>query len=178
MQKELPIRTFLRIGYLVLGGWLLLFGLTNYFGWHHPVIVWGLHLCVMIVGIVFLFSVFAVSKNELPGMVILSVFLLAMGVIPFESVFYFHPDNLVGIILWGISLLAGCLIPLSLGEKRWGDRFSLSFLSVWLIIWPISVFSDERRITLIFEALLPALTGVIMLTNCLIVLLRPEPEST
>ncbi len=156
----------------------MLLGLANYFGWHNAAVIWGLHLSVMIVGIVFLFSLFAVSKNELPGMVILSMFLLALGVVPFESVFYFHSDNLVGIVFWGVSLLAGCLIPLSLSEKGWGDRFSLSFLCVWLIIWPISAFSDERRISIIFETALPAVVGTMLFANNLIRLLTPKPESS
>jgi hypothetical protein len=174
MQKELPTRTLLRIGYLILGGWLVLMGPAGFFGWNHPAIVWALHLSVMIVGIVFLLSLPAVSKNELPGMVILSVFLLAVGVIPFESVLYFHSDNLIGIILWGLSLLAGCLIPLNLSEKRWGERFALAFLSVWLIIRPISAFSDERHIALIVGTLLPGFTGIILLVTSLVILLRPS----
>jgi hypothetical protein len=174
MQRDGPIKTFLRVGYLLLGGWLVVFGAANYLDGHHPIIVWALHLTVMIVGIIFLFSLFTMSKNELPGMVILSIFLLAMGVIPFESSFHFHSDNLVGAILWGVSLLAGCLIPVGLAEKRWGDRLSLAFLSVWLIIWPIPAFADERKIVLLFEALLPVVVGLIILTNSLIVFLRPK----
>ncbi len=177
MQKELPTRTLLRVGYLILGGWLLLMGPAGYLGWNHPVVVWGLHLSVMIVGIVFLLSLPIVSKNELPGMVILSVFLLAVGVIPFESVLHFHSDNLMGVVLWGLSLLAGCLIPLSLGEKRWGERFGLAFLSVWLIIRPLSAFSDERHITLIVGTLLPGFTGIILIVTSLFILLRPRPAS-
>lgn len=178
MQKDGPISVFLRVGYLLLGGWLTAFGVTNYLGGHYQIVVWGLHLAVMISGIIFLFSLFAMSRSELPGMIILSIFLLAMGVIPFESAFRFNSGNLVGVILWGISLLAGCLIPMGLAEKRWGDRLSLAFLSVWLIIWPMPAFTDERGIELLFMALLPVLTGLVVLANALIILLRPRSDVT
>ena len=176
MQRDGPISVFLRVGYLLLGGWLTAFGVTNYLGGHHPVIALGLHLAVMVAGIIFLLSLFAMSRSELPGMVILSIFLLAMGVIPFESAFHFHSDNLVGVILWGISLLAGCLISMGLAEKQWGDRLSLAFLSVWLIIWPMPAFAEERRIEILFTALLPVLTGLVILANALTILLRPRSD--
>lgn len=177
MQNELPIHTVLRVGYLLLGGWLVLFGLAHYLGGSHPIFVWLLHPGAMIVGIVFLFCLFAVSKSELAGMIILSMFLLAMGVIPFESAFRFQSDNLVGITLWGISLLAGCLIPLGLGGKGRGDRFGLALLSVWLIIWPLPALAGDRRISLMIDALLPAFTGGVILITSLLALTRPGPGS-
>ncbi len=176
MQNELPIRTTVRVGYLLLGGWLLLFGLASYVGGRYPIVAWVLHPGAMIVGIIFLFCLFAVSKSDLAGMILLSVFLLAMGVIPYESVFRFKSGNLLGMIIWGVSLLAGCLVPLGLAEKRWGDRFGLALLSVWLIIWPLPVIADEPRIGLMINALLPALAGCVILTNSLVVLLRPKRE--
>jgi hypothetical protein len=176
MQNELPMHTIVRIGYLLLGGWLFLFGLAGYIGRDHPVFAWVLHPGAMIVGIIFLLSLFAISKSELAGMIILSVFLLGMGVIPFESVFRLEPGNLVGIILWGISLLAGCLIPLGLAEKGWGDRLGLALLSVWLIIWPLPIVANEPCIGLMIDALLPALAGCIILIGSLLVLLRARRE--
>ena len=177
MHNELPIRTVLRIGYLLLGGWLLLFGSADYAGYRYPIIMWVLHPGAMIVGIVFLFSLFAVAKNELAGMILFSVFLLAMGVIPFETTFRFRSDNLIGVVLWGVSLLAGCLLPLGLGEKKWGDRLGLALLSVWLIIWPLPAVSGDPRIGLMIGTLLPALTGCVFLIYSLVVLLYRRPES-
>ena len=176
MRNELPIRTIMRVGYLLLGGWLLLFGLANYVGGRDPIVVWVLHPGAMITGIIFLFCLFAVSRSELAGTILLSVFLLAMGVIPYETVFRFESGNLLGMILWGVSLLAGCLIPLGLAEKGWGDRFGLALLSVWLIIWPLPVIADEPRIGLMIDTLLPALAGCVILANSLVVLLRRKKE--
>ncbi len=177
MKETGPLRVFLRAGYLLLGGWLVMFGVTNYLGVHHPIVIAALHLTVMLAGIAFLFSLSVMSRGELAGMIVLAIFLLAMGVIPFESAFQFRSGNLVAMILWGNSLLAGCLIPIGLAEKRWGDRLSLAFLSVWLIIWPIQAFTGERHIKLMFTALLPAVTGLAILANALIAVVRHRPNA-
>lgn len=176
MKNGLPMRMAVRVGYLLLGGWLLVFGLISYAGDRSGAVARVLRPGAMVVGIIFLFCLHAVSKSEIAGMIILSVFLLAMGVIPYESVFRSPSGNLLGMILWGISLLAGCLIPLNLGQKGWGDRFGLALLSVWLIIWPLPVIAHEPRISLMIEGLLPALAGLIILVTSLALLVRRKSD--
>lgn len=176
MKDGLPVGTVVRVGYLLLGGWLVVFGLGTGIGGGYPAVALVLHPAALLAGIAFLLCLHALPKKEVAGMITLSVFLLAMGVLPYGSVFRLSSGNLLGMILWGVSLLAGCLIPLGLGEKRWGDRFGLSLLSVWLIIWPLPVIAYEPRIGLMVGTLLPILAGSIILGSSLVLLLYRKSE--
>ena len=160
-----------RVGLLLLGVWLILFGAMIYWGWSRPIVTYVLHLYAMGVGAVFLFSLFAMERHELPGMLFLGIFLFAVGVLPFETIYRLGLDSPVGVILWAASLVAGFLILLGFKGKDWWERLGFLFLSVWLIVWPLPLLSGERRIALLFGAFLPTFSGLFIAAYSLFALL-------
>jgi hypothetical protein len=123
------MKKYLKLGYLLLGIWLVATGGMELLGIGHPIITLALQVLAVVSGIVILVELPKMNWPERLGMIFLAVWLILVGLMPFVGMALPFSSEITIVL----AILAGVLLLVGMKGRKTAARLGMVLVAIWLI---------------------------------------------
>jgi hypothetical protein len=123
------MKKYLRLGYLLLGIWLVATGGTELLGIGHPIITLALQVLAVVTGIVILVELGKMNWPERLGMIFLAVWLILVGLMPLVGMVLPFSSEITIVL----AILAGVFLLVGMKGRKIAAKLGMVLVAIWLI---------------------------------------------